>query len=209
MGLLHHAACCAGTPTVMTTRATSSLVSALVMVCCSKGATCLPTPASMSGSGWTISARATGCKMTFWKVRSWAGWGIEADLMSYVSVLELEGLASKTECDLFSSRCYDCLNSTAPVYLTELLKVYKPTCQLCSSSDTSILCLPFVCTQSLGQRSFSYAALSVWNSLPCEVRSSNMHLWNHIWNLTSSSYPIGCMGAVSYTHLTLPTMAVV
>ena len=29
--------------------------------------------------------------------------------------------------------CYNCLNWTIPTYLTELLKVYKPTCQLCSS----------------------------------------------------------------------------
>ena len=47
------------------------------------------------------------------------------------------------------------------------------TCQLHSSSDTSVLCLPSVCMHSLGQISFSYAALSVWNSLPCKVRSSD------------------------------------
>ena len=181
----------------MTTRATSSLVSALVMVCCSKGATCLPMPASMSGSGWTISARATGCKMTFWKVWSLAGWAIEADSTSYISVLELEGLASKTECDLFSSLCYDCLNSTAPVHLTELLKVYKPTCQLCSSSDTSILCLPVVCTHSLGQRSFSYAALSVWNSLPCEIikhTSLKSYLKSHLFRLSYWLHVCVCGG---------------
>ena len=34
------------------------------------------------------------------------------------------------------------------------LKVYKPTRLLRFFSDTSILCLPFVCTHSLGQRSF-------------------------------------------------------
>ena len=44
--------------------------------------------------------------------------------------------------------CYKCLNLTAPIYLTELLTVYKPSCQLCSSSDTSIFCLP---SHSLGQ----------------------------------------------------------
>ena len=60
-----------------------------------------------------------------------------------------------------SSLCYNCPNSTAPNYLTELLRVYKPTLQLRSSSDTSILCIPTVHTHSLGQRSFSYAALAV------------------------------------------------
>ena len=56
--------------------------------------------------------------------------------------------------------CYNFLNSIAPDYLTELLRIYKPTCQLRSSSDTSILCISTVGTHSLGQRSFSYAAPS-------------------------------------------------
>ena len=72
-----------------------------------------------------------------------------------------------------SSLCYNYLNSTAPDYLTELLRIYKPTRQLRSSSDTSILCIPTVRTQSLGQRSFSYAAPAVWNTLPYKIRSSN------------------------------------
>ena len=57
-----------------------------------------------------------------------------------------------------ASVCYNCLSSAAPVYLTELLTVHKPTRQLHSSSDTSILYLPSVLMHSLGQRSFSYAA---------------------------------------------------
>ena len=71
------------------------------------------------------------------------------------------------------SLCYNCLNSTAPDYLTELLRIHKPTRQLRSSSDTSILCVPTVRTHSLGQRSFSYAAPTVWNTLPYKIRSSN------------------------------------
>ena len=47
-----------------------------------------------------------------------------------------------------ASLCYNCLSSLTPVYLT----VYKPSRQLCSSSDSSILCLPSVCTHSFGQR---------------------------------------------------------
>ena len=69
------------------------------------------------------------------------------------------------------SLCYTSINST--VCLTELLKVDKPTNHKHSYSDTSFLCLPSVCMQLLGQRKFSYAAPSVWNSLPCKVRSSN------------------------------------
>ena len=73
-----------------------------------------------------------------------------------------------------ASLCYNCLDLTTPGYLTELLKVYKPTQDLCSSSDTLILRLSSVHAQLLGQRSFSYAAPSVWNSLPSKVRSSNI-----------------------------------
>ena len=69
-----------------------------------------------------------------------------------------------------SSLCYNCLSSTAPDYLTELLRIYKPTCQFRSSSDTSILCIPTVCTHLLGQRSLSYAAPVVWNT----------PLWNQV-----------------------------
>ena len=39
-----------------------------------------------------------------------------------------------------------CLTVTASDYLTELLRIYEPVCQLCSSSDTSILCLCTACT---------------------------------------------------------------
>ena len=72
-----------------------------------------------------------------------------------------------------SSLCYNCLSSTASGYLIELLRIYKLTCQLRSSCDASILCLPSVRTHWLGQGSPSYAAPSVWNILPNEIRSSN------------------------------------
>ena len=80
------------------------------------------------------------------------------------------------------SLCYNCLNSTAPDYLNELLRIYKPTRQLRSSSDTSILCIPTVRTHSLGQRSFSYAGrqsdtLSFTKSgHPIPSHTSNHHL---------------------------------
>ena len=95
-----------------------------------------------------------------------------------------------------------CLNSTAPNYLTEPLRIYKRTRQLRLFSDTSILCIPSVRTHSLGQRSFSYAAPAFWNTLPYEIRSSN----------TISFFSSSLRGQslqeylpVSYTHLTLPT----
>ena len=38
--------------------------------------------------------------------------------------------------------CYNCLNSAAPDYLTELLRIYKPTRQLCSSSVLPFFLFP-------------------------------------------------------------------
>ena len=79
-----------------------------------------------------------------------------------------------------ASLYHSSLNSTAPVCLTEL-KIYKPTRQLHSSSDSSILCLPAVCTHSFGQRSFSYSAPSVWSSLPCKLdHQTHSHLLNYL-----------------------------
>ena len=69
----------------------------------------------------------------------------------------------------------------------ELLKLYKPTRQLHSSSDTSILCLPSVHTHLPGQRSFSYATLSGTVFLAKKGFETHLHLSNHLWSLTSSS----------------------
>ena len=81
----------------------------------------------------------------------------------------------------FASQCYNCHSLTTPGCLTEFLKVYKRTCQLCSFSDTVILSLPSVRTHLFGQSSFSYAALSVWNSLPCKVRSCVHECFHLFW----------------------------
>ena len=96
----------------------------------------------------------------------------KTDHISHLASLHQLPIDSRIQYKL-SSLCYNCLNSTAPDYLTEPLRIYKPTHQLRSSSDTSILCLPFVRTHSLGQRSFSYAVPTVWNTLPYEIRSFN------------------------------------
>ena len=89
----------------------------------------------------------------------------KTDHISHFASLAWLPIDSRIEYKL-SPLCYNCLNSTAPDYLTELLRIYKPTRQLRSSSDTSILCIPTVRTHSIGQRSFSYAAPTVWNTLP-------------------------------------------
>ena len=58
----------------------------------------------------------------------------------------------------------------APVYLSDLLRVYSPSRQLHSSSDSRTLHIPHIKTKTFGRRSFSHAAPSVWNSLPHEIR---------------------------------------
>ena len=93
-----------------------------------------------------------------------------------------------------SSLCYNSLNSNAPDHVTELLRICKPTCQLHSSSDTLILCLPSVHTRSCRQRSFSYAAPSVWNAFPYEIRSSNtLSSFKSSLEPIFSSSPTGCV----------------
>ena len=61
-------------------------------------------------------------------------------------------------------------SDTAPVYLSDLLRVYSPSRQLRSSSDSRTLRIPYIKTKTFGHRSFSHAAPSVWNSLPHEIR---------------------------------------
>ena len=55
------------------------------------------------------------------------------------------------------------------VYLCQLLLPYNPTRQL-RSSDQHLLTVRNI-KSSLGQRSFSFSAPSIWNSLPLPLRS--------------------------------------
>ena len=70
-------------------------------------------------------------------------------------------------------------SDTAPVYLSDLLHVYCLSRQLRSSSDSRTLRIPHIKAKTFGQRSFYYAALSIWNSLPrekLETFSQPLHL---------------------------------
>ena len=44
-------------------------------------------------------------------------------------------------------------------------------------------------TYNIKRRIYQQFAVSVWNGLPCKVRSSNTHLSSHLLNLISSSCP--------------------
>ena len=69
-----------------------------------------------------------------------------------------------------SSLTYSAVCSTGPEYLSELVQVYTPSRSLRSSSDTRLLRIPTVRTKSYGQRSFSFQAPTVWNTLPAPLR---------------------------------------
>jgi Reverse transcriptase (RNA-dependent DNA polymerase)/Endonuclease-reverse transcriptase len=65
---------------------------------------------------------------------------------------------------------YKSLHSLAPTYISELLKTYNPARNL-RSSDASLLSVPLMKSCS-GRRSFSFAAPTLWNSLPLLLRRS-------------------------------------
>ena len=88
-----------------------------------------------------------------------------------VPLSPLAAIDSWIQCTLVSL-CYSYKDSTVCGYLTELLKAYKPTCHLRTSSDTAILCLPSVYMHMYAW-SVSYAALYIWYSLLWKVWSSS------------------------------------
>ena len=68
--------------------------------------------------------------------------------------------------------CYHCHSSTAPSYVSDMLhKNPLHTCNTRSSSYTMpLLNRPAHSRATLGDRSFSFASSSVWNSIPNDVR---------------------------------------
>ena len=67
--------------------------------------------------------------------------------------------------------CFRCLNKTAPVYLQDLIEVYIPKRVLRSSQENSILIKPVMNYKSYGEKSFSFYAPFIWNSLPSDLRT--------------------------------------
>ena len=68
-----------------------------------------------------------------------------------------------------STICHNFFSDSSPAYVSDLLTVCR---QLRSSADTRILRIPHVRTKTFGQRSFSYCAPKLWNSLPSDIRHS-------------------------------------
>jgi len=67
---------------------------------------------------------------------------------------------------------YKAYNGLSPTYLSDLLHHYAPARTL-RSSNQSLLQLPHVSSKTFGQRSFSFAAPSLWNNLPQQIRKAD------------------------------------
>ena len=65
--------------------------------------------------------------------------------------------------------CYHCHSSTAPSYVTDMLHK-KPLHTRSSSYTMPLVNGPALSKATLGDRSFSFASSSVWNSIPNDVR---------------------------------------
>ena len=63
------------------------------------------------------------------------------------------------------------LHYKQPAYLSDLLHPYIPYRNL-RSCDENLLTVPYI-KSSIGRRSFSYAAPTIWNSLPSALRASS------------------------------------
>ena len=64
---------------------------------------------------------------------------------------------------------YKALHALAPQYLSDLLEDYSPKRNL-RSADLGLLSVPTSTKRTLGDRAFSVAAPSLWNSLPLAIR---------------------------------------
>ena len=68
--------------------------------------------------------------------------------------------------------CYNTFMNCAPVYISSLLEKPNKVRELRSSSDSTLLKIPRTNSKTYGERSFSFYAPKLWNSLPCEIRTA-------------------------------------
>ena len=68
--------------------------------------------------------------------------------------------------------CYHCHSSTAPSYIADMLHIKPSHTRITRSSSHTMPLLnrPAHSKATLGDRSFSFASSSVWNSIPNDVR---------------------------------------
>jgi hypothetical protein len=68
---------------------------------------------------------------------------------------------------------FQCLHGSAPAYLSELIKPYRPASQSRSATSPSFPCIPRIRLETYGARSFSHAAPTLWNKLSEDIRAIN------------------------------------
>ena len=84
---------------------------------------------------------------------------------------ELHWLPVKCRCQYkIATLAYRCSKGSLPPYLSSSLCTYELSCSLRSSNE-KLLKIPKQNLKSFGQRSFSFMAPSLWNSLPATLRN--------------------------------------
>ena len=69
----------------------------------------------------------------------------------------------------FAYRCFD---GFLPSYLSDALTIYKPSRSLRSACEKLLVVTPPFNLKTVGERSFSYLAPILWNSLPVSLRQA-------------------------------------
>ena len=69
--------------------------------------------------------------------------------------------------------CHSFFLGLSPIYLSDLLIFYIPKINLRSYSDNIILCIHKLRTKAFMHLSFSFAARTIWNFLPSELRHTD------------------------------------
>ena len=96
-----------------------------------------------------------------------------AHITPYLAALHWLPVTSRIEYKL-ASLSFQCMNGNAPNYLKELIsqKQYSRYSTRSSSDSSALKEAPASSQKTLGDRCFSRAAPSVWNSIPTHVRST-------------------------------------
>ena len=102
---------------------------------------------------------------------------IDHDNLFYIleKYVGIGGSALRLIRSYFSDRTHNAVNNTAPEYLCDLiwLNVKSTTIRTRASFDPCLLCVPPIsktCVNSFFDRSFVYAAPTLWNTLDLDIR---------------------------------------
>ena len=66
---------------------------------------------------------------------------------------------------------YKCIHGCAPLYVQELIQMYKPTRKLRSSSK-QLLVQSSSSTKTYGLRAFQHSSAELWNKLPNHIKNA-------------------------------------